>query len=100
MKISLVDIEDAKRVLGKVLEPSPMLYNRWLSETFGCEVYLKLENMQPVGSFKIRGAAYKVSKLDKKARDKGVITASAGNHAQGVAWAATHFKTKATIVMP
>ena len=100
MKISLVDIEDAKRVLGKILEPTPMLYNRWLSEKFDCEVYLKLENMQPVGSFKIRGAAYKVSKLDKKSRAKGVITASAGNHAQGLAWSASQFGTKATIVMP
>lgn len=100
MKVSLVDIEDAKGALSKVLEPTPLLFNRWLSERYGCNVYLKLENMQPVGSFKIRGASYKISKIEKSKRRKGVVASSAGNHAQGVAWAAAKFGIKATIVMP
>lgn len=100
MKITLADIEEAKRVLLKVIDPTPLVPNQWLSNRIGCDVYLKLENMQPIGSFKIRGAVYKLSTLTPAARKRGVIAASAGNHAQGVAWAAAHFKTKATIVMP
>lgn len=100
LKITLADIERAKGVLSKFLEPTPLQANRWLSDRLGCEVYLKLENMQPIGSFKIRGATYKISRLTPAQRRKGVITASAGNHAQGVAWGCAQFNAKATIVMP
>lgn len=100
MKLTLADVEKARGVLANYIEPTPLLLNRWLSEKLGCEVYLKLENMHPVGSFKIRGATYKISQLTKEQRRKGVIAASAGNHAQGVAWGSAQFKTKATIFMP
>ncbi len=100
MKITLADIEKAKIELAKILDQTPLLPNHWLSQKYGCEVYLKLENMQPVGSFKIRGASYKMSKLTKAQKKKGVVAASAGNHAQGVAWAASKYKIKSTIVMP
>lgn len=100
LNVGLADIEEARRVLKKYLEPTPLLANRWLSEKLGCHVYLKLENIQPIGSFKIRGATYKISRLSKAERRRGVIAASAGNHAQGVAWGSGRFRTKATVVMP
>ncbi len=100
MKLKLSDVEEARNVLLKILQPTPMIRNPWLSKKYNCDVFLKLESMHPIGSFKIRGACYKLSKLSKKELSKGVIAASAGNHAQGVAWAAAHFKTEATIVMP
>lgn len=99
-KVTLQDVQQAKNEISQYLNPTPLVYNPWLSEQFGCELYLKLENMQPVGSFKIRGAAYKISKLNEKERKRGVIAASAGNHAQGVAWASSRYKTDALIVMP
>ena len=86
LRVLLSDIEKARGVLDKLLDPTPLLPNRWLSNRLGCRVYLKLENMQPIGSFKIRGATYKISRLSPEQRCKGVVTASAGNHAQGVAW--------------
>lgn len=100
IKLTLADVEQARSVLSKYIEPTPLLYNRWLSEKLHCQVYLKLENMQPVGSFKIRGATYKISRLTPEQRRRGIITASAGNHAQGVAWGSAQFKAKATIFMP
>jgi threonine dehydratase len=90
----------AQAALSKYLSPSPLLYNAWLSDSLGCELYLKLENMQPIGSFKIRGATYKIACLTEKERASGVIAASAGNHAQGVAWGSKKLGVKATIVMP
>jgi threonine dehydratase len=98
--ISLADIQAAKTELSKYLEPSPLLLNSWLSEELGCQLYLKLENMQPIGSFKIRGATYKISRLSKAERKRGVIAASAGNHAQGVAWGSKQLGVNALIVMP
>ena len=100
IEVSLTDIRSAQKTLKKYLQPSPLLFNPWLSETFGCELYLKLENMQPIGSFKIRGATYKISQLSAEERKKGVIAASAGNHAQGVAWGSKQLGVKALIVMP
>lgn len=93
-------ILDAKNVLSSFLPPTPLVYNDWLSEEYGCQVYLKLETAQPIGSFKIRGASYRISKLTDQDKKNGVIAASAGNHSQGVAWAARKFGTKALIVMP
>jgi threonine dehydratase len=100
LEVSLAEIEVARQELRKLLPPSPLLLNPWLSEAYGCHVYLKLENMQPIGSFKIRGATYKILTLSEKERKRGVIAASAGNHAQGVAWGARRLKSHATIVMP
>jgi threonine dehydratase len=100
IQVSLADIQRAQNELRKYLEPSPLLRNAWLSENLGCEVFLKLENMQPVGSFKIRGATYKISKLTAPQRKRGVIAASAGNHAQGVAWGSKRLGVSSLIVMP
>ena len=100
IKVTLSDIQEAKQVLKKYLPVSPLLYNPWLSETFDCELYLKMENMQPIGSFKIRGATYRISKLTASERKRGVIAASAGNHAQGVAWGSRKLGVDALIVMP
>jgi threonine dehydratase len=98
--VTLADIEQARQFLKTLIEPTPLLYNQWLSQILGFECYLKLENMLPIGSFKMRGAAYKISTLTPAEKKKGVICASAGNHAQGVAWAARHLHVDATIVMP
>lgn len=99
-KATLAEIQDAKHELDKYLPPSPLLLNPWLSEFMDCQVYLKLENMQPIGSFKIRGATYKISKLTEAQKKLGVIAASAGNHAQGVAWGSRQLGVHALIVMP
>ncbi|MBC7386707.1 MAG: threonine ammonia-lyase [Cryobacterium sp.] len=98
--VSLADVQTAANVLRQHLEPSPLLANPWLSAAYECEIYLKLENMQPIGSFKIRGATNKIANLSAAERKRGVIAASAGNHAQGVAWGAKKLGVKATIVMP
>jgi threonine dehydratase len=98
--VTLADIQAAKHELHQYLPPSPLLLNAWLSEAMGCQVYLKLENMQPIGSFKIRGATYKISQLSSKDRRRGVIAASAGNHAQGVAWGSRRLGVRSQIVMP
>jgi threonine dehydratase len=100
LQVSLANIQEAKKELLRYLHPSPLLLNPWLSELFQCEVYLKLENMQPIGSFKIRGATYKISQLTAAQRKHGVIAASAGNHAQGVAWGSRQLGVNALIVMP
>lgn len=100
LKISKEMMKDAHLLIKKHLDPTPLVFNRWLSEKYGCEVWLKLENMQPIGSFKIRGATNKIAGLTKAEKVNGVLAVSAGNHAQGVAWAAKVFKTKATIIMP
>ncbi len=98
--IAFEEIQAAYQELSRYLPPSPLLKNSWLSEIFGCELYLKMENMQPIGSFKIRGATNKIAKLTAAERKKGVIAASAGNHAQGVAWGSKRLGVDALIVMP
>ena len=100
MKVTLSDIHDAQRELQKYFPQSPLLLNSWLSESLGCDVYLKLENMTAIGSFKIRGATYKISRLSDREKKRGVIAASAGNHAQGVAWGSRQLKVSSLIVMP
>jgi threonine dehydratase len=98
--ISLKSIQVAQEFLSHYLEPSPLIRNSWLSDQYGCDVYLKLENMQPIGSFKIRGATYRISLLTEEEKKKGVVAASAGNHAQGVAWGSARLGVHATIFMP
>lgn len=100
MKITLKDFRAAYDVLSQVIEPTPLIRNEWLSIQYDCDVYLKLENMLPVGSFKMRGATNMINSLTPAQRKLGVLAVSAGNHAQGVAWAARKFGVKATIVMP
>jgi len=98
--VSFEDIRKAQAVLSQHIKSSPLLHNSWLSEAFGCDIFLKLENMQPIGSFKIRGATYRISQLSTEERSRGVIAASAGNHAQGVAWGSRLLGVSAKIVMP
>jgi len=100
MHPGLEDIRKAKARLQEVIRPSPLVYSSAFSRLLEGEVFLKLENLQETGSFKVRGAYNRLSLLDGAERARGVIAASAGNHAQGVAWAATRLGIQATIVMP
>lgn len=100
MKILDKDIDAAYKLISEAVPASPLIHNQRLSKIYDCNVYLKLENTSPVGSFKYRGALYKISQLSKEQRKQGVLAVSAGNHAQGVAWAAKRYKTKSTIFMP
>jgi threonine dehydratase len=94
------EIERARQTIQKMVHPTPILTSDSISARVGLKVYLKLENLQKTGSFKIRGASYKISKLISSSDLKGVVAASAGNHAQGVALAASSHGIPATIVMP
>ncbi|RCS61876.1 threonine ammonia-lyase [Microbacterium sp. JB110] len=97
---SLAEIEDAARSLAGVIEHTPTQNSQHLSEVMGVPVSLKLENLQRTGSFKVRGATYRLSHLTAEERARGVVAASAGNHAQGVALAARELGISATIYMP
>jgi threonine dehydratase len=94
------DIVAARELLLDVISPTPLLYSRVLSEQVGGPVYLKCENLQRTGSFKVRGAYTRIARLSDAERARGVVAASAGNHAQGVAFAAGLLGTSATVVMP
>ncbi len=94
------DIVAARELLSDVISPTPMLYSRVLSEQVGGPVYLKCENLQRTGSFKVRGAYTRIARLSDAERARGVVAASAGNHAQGVAFAAGLLGATATVVMP
>ena len=98
--LTLEKFEEASEIVKKVINRTKLVYSEYFSETSGNKVYLKPENMQYAGAYKVRGAYYKISTLSKEDRAKGLITASAGNHAQGVAYAAKIYGSKATIVMP
>jgi threonine dehydratase len=97
---ALENIAAARKVLGEVILQTPVLHSRVLSELVGGPVYLKCENLQRTGSFKVRGAYLRISRLSAAERARGVIAASAGNHAQGVALAASLLGARATVVMP
>ncbi len=92
--------ERACETVGKVTLNTDLIFSDYYSEMTGGRVYLKPENMQRTGAYKVRGAYYKISLLTPEERERGMITASAGNHAQGVAYAASRFGAKAVIVMP
>jgi len=94
------DIVAARELLSDVISPTPVLYSRVLSEVAGGPVYLKCENLQRTGSFKVRGAYTRIARLSDAERARGVVAASAGNHAQGVAFAAGLLGASATVVMP
>jgi threonine dehydratase len=98
--VKLSDVEAARSVLDGVIEETPSAHSRWLTSRVGTPVYLKCENLQRAGSFKIRGGYLRISRLSPEERARGVVAASAGNHAQGVALAASMLDTKATIFMP
>lgn len=100
MSLTLSDFEQATETVYKVTADTSLVYSEYFSESCGSKVYLKPENMQKTGAYKIRGAYYKTSTLSDEERAKGLIAASAGNHAQGVAYAAKAFGCKAVIVMP
>ncbi len=99
-ELTLEKFEEAYNIVQKVVLPTNLIYSEYLSTQTRNKVYLKPENLQRTGAYKIRGAYYKISTLSEEERDKGLITASAGNHAQGVAYAAKAYGVKATIVMP
>ncbi len=99
-ELSLAKFEEASEKVKEVTLETKLVYSDYFSNKTGNKVYLKPENMQFTGAYKVRGAYYKMSTLSKEEREKGIITASAGNHAQGVAYAAKCYGVKATIVMP
>lgn len=98
--LTLEAFEEASEAVKKVALETKLIYSDFYSKNTGNKVYFKPENMQLTGAYKLRGAYYKISTLTKEEREKGLITASAGNHAQGVAFAAKAFGAKAVIVMP
>ncbi len=98
--LSLSDIQSARERIKNAVEMTPCDYSEIFSRLYDCHIYLKLENLQITGSFKPRGAFNKILQLTAAQRDAGVVAASAGNHAQGVAYAARQLGISATIVMP
>jgi threonine dehydratase len=94
------DVEEAAIVLSRFLTPTPLQRSRAISDATGCDVHLKLETIQPIRAFKVRGGLYKLSHLTPEGRSVGVITASAGNHGMGVAYAAAAFQVPATVYVP
>lgn len=98
--LTLEKFEEASDTVKQVIQETKLIYSKYLSDQTGNKVYLKPENMQLTGAYKLRGAYYTISTLSEEERKKGLITASAGNHAQGVAYAAQCFGAKAVIVMP
>lgn len=98
--LTLEAFEEASEVVKEATQETKLVFSQYLSNQTGNKVYLKPENMQFTGAYKVRGAYYKLSTLSEEDKKKGLITASAGNHAQGVAYAASKNGVKATIVMP
>jgi len=100
MKVTLENIQSAQKNIQNVINITPCDYSRSASDLLGCDIYLKLENTQKTGSFKIRGATYKIMSLTPDEKKRGVIACSAGNHAQGVALSSTLNGVKSVIIMP
>ncbi|MFR8319054.1 MAG: threonine ammonia-lyase, partial [Catenibacillus sp.] len=98
--LTLEKFEEACECVEKIINPTKLIYSDYFSAATGNKVYFKPENMQFTGAYKIRGASYKISTLSDEEKARGLITASAGNHAQGVAYAASLVGAKAVIVMP
>ena len=98
--LTLDAFEEASEIVSKVTRDTKLIYSEYFSNQTGNKVYLKPENMQVTGAYKIRGSYYTISTLTDEERSKGLITASAGNHAQGVAYAAKAYGARAVIVMP
>ena len=100
LPVTLDDVVAAQELLGSIIGPTPLEFSRALSDRVGVDVHLKCENLQRAGSFKIRGAYTRMSRLSDEEKARGVVAASAGNHAQGVALAAQMLGIKSTIFMP
>ena len=98
--LTLESFEEAAEIVKQVTQETKLVKSSYFSELTGNKVFFKPENMQRTGAYKVRGAYYKISTLSDEERGKGLITASAGNHAQGVAYAAHKYGVKAVIVMP
>ena len=99
-ELTLEQFEEASDLVKEVTLETKLVYSEYFSSQTGNKVYFKPENMQYTGAYKIRGAYYKIHTLTEEERKKGLITASAGNHAQGVAYAARLAGVKAVVVMP
>ena len=99
-KLTLEAFEEASEIVSQVTQETKLVYSEYFSNQTGNKVYFKPENMQYTGAYKVRGAYYKISTLSEEEKARGLVTASAGNHAQGVAYAAKLAGIKATIVMP
>lgn len=97
---TLQDVFKARKVVNRYLRPTPMIYSESLSRKLGFDLWLKLENLQPIGAFKIRGGIYLISKLSDEQKALGVVSASTGNHGQSIAYAARIFGTRAVICVP
>jgi len=100
MQLTREKFDEANKIVQRIVQPTKLIPSEYLSGQTGAEVFLKPENVQHTGSYKVRGAYYKICTLSEEERSRGLVTASAGNHAQGVAYAARKFGCKATIVMP
>lgn len=100
MKMTIQQIEEAEKRLHDVVIKTPLQYSKRMSKKFGASIYIKREDLQEVRSYKIRGAYNKMASLSESDRKKGIVTASAGNHAQGVAYSCSHLKIQGTIFMP
>jgi threonine dehydratase len=98
--VSLEDILEAREIINGIIHETGIFYSKTFSQQTNSQIYLKPENYQKTGSFKIRGVYHKISKLSKEQRKKGVVAVSAGNHSQAVAYAAQNFGVPATIIMP
>ena len=98
--VTLLDVFEARRVVGRHLPRTPLVRSEALSQRLGCEAYVKCENLLPTGAFKVRGGINLISRLSREERERGVITASTGNHGQSVAYASSIFGVKATIYVP
>lgn len=99
-KVLVEDILIANQLLKDVVAHTPLQKNERLSEKYGCTIYIKREDLQHVRSFKLRGAYYKIKRIETEAKEKGIVCASAGNHAQGVAYACAHLQISGKIFMP
>ena len=97
---TFLDVLDARRVISNYLSPTPLYHHPALDRLLGANVYVKHENYQPIGAFKVRGGINLVSRLTSVEREQGVITASTGNHGQSIAYAAKLFGVRAIIVAP
>src|SRR5262245_21114236 len=98
--VTIDNVVDAAAILNGTIRQTLLLPSRALSDLVGGPVYLKCENLQRTGSFKVRGAYVRIARLSPQERARGVVAASAGNHAQGVALAATMLGARSTVVMP
>jgi threonine dehydratase len=97
---TIQDVLRARAVIRRYLDPTPLIASPLLSERLGCDIFLKCENLQPIGAFKIRGGLYLMSRLTDDERERGVVTASSGNHGQSIAFAARQFGVRAAVYAP